>query len=79
MNTLAEPAVTPDPAPAATADALSADERRTITRQIALALLAGGLLVLSFAWRALSSGSDTLAQLLAALASLIVAGPVFAS
>ncbi|KVK84463.1 metal-transporting ATPase [Burkholderia cepacia] len=78
MNTLAEPAVTPDSAPVATAYALSADERRTITRQIALALLAGGLLVLSFAWRTLASGGDTLAQLLAALASLIVAGPVFA-
>lgn len=79
MNTLVEPADAPDPAPAATAYALSADERRTITRQIALALLAGGLLVLSFAWHTLASGSDTLAQLLAALASLIVAGPVFAS
>ncbi|RQU97839.1 cation-transporting P-type ATPase, partial [Burkholderia cenocepacia] len=79
MNMLAEPVATPEPAASATAYALSADERRTITRQIALALLAGGLLVLSFAWRTLASGSDTLAQLLAALASLIVAGPVFAS
>ncbi|WP_263315876.1 heavy metal translocating P-type ATPase [Burkholderia contaminans] len=80
MNSLAEPATQSDAAPAgATAYALSTDERRTITRQIALALLAGGLLVLSFAWRMLSAGGDTLAQLLAALASLIVAGPVFAS
>ncbi|WP_420212385.1 heavy metal translocating P-type ATPase [Burkholderia aenigmatica] len=80
MNSLAEPATQPDAAPAGTtAYALSSDERHTITRQIALALLAGGLLVLSFAWRMLSAGGDTLAQLLAALASLIVAGPVFAS
>ncbi|VWL88689.1 heavy metal translocating P-type ATPase [Burkholderia lata] len=80
MNSLAEPATQPDTAPAGkTAYALSSDERRTITRQIALALLAGGLLVLSFAWRMLAGGGDTLAQLLAALASLIVAGPVFAS
>ncbi|MGF6265971.1 Cd2+/Zn2+-exporting ATPase [Paraburkholderia youngii] len=80
MNSLAEPATQPDAAPArTTAYALSSDERRTITGQIALALLAGGLLVLSFAWRMLSGGGETLAQLLAALASLIVAGPVFAS
>ncbi|MGF6478628.1 heavy metal translocating P-type ATPase [Paraburkholderia sp. JPY419] len=80
MNSLAEPATQPDAAPAGTtAYALSSDERRTITGQIALALLAGGLLVLSFAWRMLSGGGETLAQLLAALASLIVAGPVFAS
>lgn len=80
MNSLADPAVQPDAAPAgAPAYVLSSDERRTITRQIALALLAGGLLVLSFAWRMLSAGGETLAQLLAALASLIVAGPVFAS
>ncbi|AIO32109.1 cadmium-translocating P-type ATPase [Burkholderia cenocepacia] len=87
MNPLAEtstrPAATTAPvgatAPAPAVYALSTDERRTITRQIALALLAGGLLVLSFAWRTLSAGGETLAQMLAALASLIVAGPVFAS
>ncbi|CAN0620804.1 Heavy metal translocating P-type ATPase [Burkholderia multivorans] len=60
-------------------NALSTTERRTITRQVALALLAGGLLVLSLAWRYRSAGGEPLAQLLAGLASLVVAGPVFAS
>jgi len=60
-------------------NALSATERRTITRQVALALLAGGLLVLSLAWRYGSPAGEPLAQVLAGLASLVVAGPVFAS
>ncbi|WP_322095263.1 cation-translocating P-type ATPase [Paraburkholderia bannensis] len=62
--------------------ALSAAERRAITRHTLLALLAGGLLLLSLAWPWLSPagarGDATLAQLLAAAASLVVAPPVFA-
>ncbi|MFL9871915.1 heavy metal translocating P-type ATPase [Paraburkholderia megapolitana] len=58
--------------------ALSAAERRAVTRQIALALLAGGLLVLSLAWRYLVPDGAQLAEILAGLASLLVAGPVFA-
>jgi Zn2+/Cd2+-exporting ATPase len=63
--------------------AMSAAERRAITRHTLLALVAGGLLVLSFAWPWLwptaALGGTTLAQLLAAAASLVVAPPVFAS
>jgi heavy metal translocating P-type ATPase len=69
-------AVEPPDEPAITM--LSAPEQRAVTRQIALALLAGGLLVLSFAWRYFVSGGETLAQVLAGLASLVVAVPVFA-
>ena len=58
--------------------ALSATERRVVTRQIALALLAGGLLALSLAWRYFAPGGAQLAEVLAGLASLLVAGPVFA-
>jgi Zn2+/Cd2+-exporting ATPase len=58
--------------------ALSAAERRTITRQVGLALAASGLLALSFAWRYLASDGAQLAEVLAAMASLLVAGPVFA-
>ncbi|MGH8782534.1 heavy metal translocating P-type ATPase [Paraburkholderia sp.] len=63
--------------------ALSATERRTVTRQIALALLAGGLLVLSLGWRYFgpdsgTAGGSQVAEVLAGLASLLVAGPVFA-
>ncbi|WP_322048978.1 heavy metal translocating P-type ATPase [Paraburkholderia sp. J67] len=65
-----------------TAHAMSAAERRAITRHTLLALLAGGLLLLSLAWPWLSPagarGDATVAQLLAAAASLIVAPPVFA-
>ncbi|PLZ00330.1 heavy metal translocating P-type ATPase [Burkholderia sp. WAC0059] len=61
---------------------MSADERRAITRQTALALFALGLLGLSFVWPWLVSrsapGVATLAQLLAGAASLVVAPPVFA-
>ncbi|RAS34447.1 P-type E1-E2 ATPase/heavy metal translocating P-type ATPase [Paraburkholderia bryophila] len=57
---------------------LSAAEQRTVTRQIALALLAGGLLILSTAWHAFAPADEALSQVLAGLASLIVAGPVFA-
>lgn len=62
--------------------AMSAAERRAITRHTLLALIAGGLLLLSLAWSwlwpAAARGSATLAQLLAAAASLVVAPPVFA-
>jgi Zn2+/Cd2+-exporting ATPase len=58
--------------------ALSATERRIVTRQIALALLAGGLLALSLAWCYFAPGGAQLAEVLAGLASLLVAGPVFA-
>ncbi len=62
--------------------ALSAAERRAITRHTLLGLLAGGLLLLSLAWPWLSPagarGDATVAQLLAAAASLVVAPPVFA-
>lgn len=58
--------------------ALSADKRRIVTRQITLALLAGALLVLSLAERHFTSADQQLAEVLAALASLLIAGPVFA-
>ncbi|WP_321787975.1 heavy metal translocating P-type ATPase [Paraburkholderia sp. J94] len=58
--------------------AMSAEERRAITRHTLLALIAGGLLMLSLAWPHLVQGDATLAQLLAAAASLVVAPPVFA-
>jgi Zn2+/Cd2+-exporting ATPase len=71
-----------DAAPAHSHDnsaiALSAAERRTVTRQVGLALVASGLLALSFAWRYLASDGVQLAEVLAAIASLLVAGPVFA-
>ena len=63
-----------EPAPIA----LSEHERRTATRQIALALAAAGLLALSMAWRYLTRDGQPLSELLAGLASLLVAGPVFA-
>jgi Zn2+/Cd2+-exporting ATPase len=76
-------AIAPSPDYGRPAIALSTSERRAITRQIALALLAGGLLVLSFAWRHVIPGARTpggaqLADVLAGIASLCVAGPVFA-
>src|SRR5258708_11355388 len=57
---------------------LSATEQRGVTRQVALALLAGGLLILSTAWHTFAPADEALAQVLAGLASLVVAGPVFA-
>lgn len=57
--------------------ALSEDERLAVTRQIALALGAAGLLVLSMAWRYLAHDGEPLSELLAGAASLLVAGPVF--
>ncbi|MBN3809979.1 heavy metal translocating P-type ATPase [Paraburkholderia sp. Ac-20347] len=58
--------------------AMSAEERRAITRHTLLALISGGLLLLSLAWPHLVQGDATLAQLLAAAASIVVAPPVFA-
>lgn len=58
--------------------ALSDGERRAVTRQIALALGAASLLVLSMAWRYLAHDGGPLSDLLAGAASLLVAGPVFA-
>ena len=58
---------------------LSDSERRVITRDIALALLAGGLLLLSLAWSELVSDGAELAEMIAGAASLLVAGPVFKS
>ncbi|MFM0152025.1 heavy metal translocating P-type ATPase [Paraburkholderia sediminicola] len=57
---------------------LSASEQRGVTQQVALALLAGGLLILSTAWHYSAPADEVLAQVLAGLASLVVAGPVFA-
>ncbi|MDE1004774.1 MAG: cation-transporting P-type ATPase, partial [Paraburkholderia fungorum] len=57
---------------------LSAAEQRGVTRQVALALLAGALLILSTAWHYFDPADEALAQVLAGLASLVVAGPVFA-
>lgn len=59
--------------------ALAPAERRAISRRIVLALTAAGLLLLSFAWRVIPSQGPALADVLAGLASLLVAGPVFAS
>lgn len=59
--------------------ALAPAERSAITRRIALALAAGGLLALSLAWRFVPSQGAALASVLAGLASLLVAGPVFAN
>jgi Zn2+/Cd2+-exporting ATPase len=64
-----------DPAPGI---ALAPAERRAISRRIVLALAAGGLLLLSLAWRFLTSQGPALADILAGLASVLVAGPVFA-
>jgi cation transport ATPase len=57
--------------------ALSEHERQAATRQIALALTAAGLLGLSMAWRYCVDGGQPLSDVLAGLASLLVAGPVF--
>jgi Cd2+/Zn2+-exporting ATPase len=67
-----------DDAPQTPAVALSLSEQRAVTRQIALALVAGGLLVLSTGWYYFVPADDVIAQVLAGLASLVVAGPVFA-
>jgi Zn2+/Cd2+-exporting ATPase len=58
------------------ASALSLSEQRAVTRQIALALLAGGLLLLSTVWHLFAIADEAIAQALAGLASLVVAGPV---
>ncbi len=58
--------------------ALAPAERRAISRRILLALVAAGLLVLSLVWRFVPSQGPALADILAGLASVLVAGPVFA-
>ncbi len=58
---------------------LAPAERGEITRRIALALAAGGLLALSLAWRFVPSQGSAVASVLAGLASLLVAGPVFSN
>jgi Zn2+/Cd2+-exporting ATPase len=65
----------PQPGPSL---AMSEAERRAITRHTLLALVAGGLLLLALVWPHVVPGDATLAQLLAAAASLVVAPPVFA-
>jgi Cd2+/Zn2+-exporting ATPase len=55
---------------------LSGPERRAISRDVALAMLAGGLLLLAIAWRYLIPGGARLSDLIAGLASLLVAPPV---
>ncbi|WP_244283979.1 heavy metal translocating P-type ATPase [Paraburkholderia caballeronis] len=57
---------------------LAPAERRAISRRIVLALAAAGLLLLSLVWRVVTSQGPALADLLAGLASVLVAGPVFA-
>jgi Zn2+/Cd2+-exporting ATPase len=57
---------------------LTAGEQRAVTRRIALALAAGGLLILSWFWRVCALGNGTLSDVLAGFASLIVAPSVFA-
>ncbi|PTB16992.1 heavy metal translocating P-type ATPase [Trinickia symbiotica] len=76
VERVAEQAAPPEKVPSI---ALSATERRAVTRRIALALIAGGLLALSFAWEYMGGMQEPLSPVLAGLASLIVAGPVLAS
>jgi Zn2+/Cd2+-exporting ATPase len=78
-STLGRAAVHTAPSSEAPSIALSAAERRAVTRQIALALIAGGLLALSVVWTYFGEAGEPLSQVLAGLASLIVAGPVFTS
>ncbi|WP_322032052.1 cation-translocating P-type ATPase [Paraburkholderia sp. J76] len=59
--------------------ALAPAERRAISRRIALALAAAGLLILSFAWRYVPGQAGEFPEVLAGVASVLVAGPVFAS
>ncbi|WP_433706222.1 heavy metal translocating P-type ATPase [Paraburkholderia sacchari] len=58
--------------------ALAPAERRAISRRIVLALAAAALLLLSCGWRLFPAQGTALADVLAGLASLLVAGPVFA-
>ncbi|MGC4011262.1 MAG: heavy metal translocating P-type ATPase [Pseudomonas sp.] len=58
---------------------LSAGERRRAARQLTLAMLALGLLVLGLIWRWLAPEQEGVAQLLLGIASLMVAIPVLQS
>lgn len=58
---------------------LSAGERSRAARQLTLAMLALGLLVLGFIWRWLAPEQEGVAQLLLGIASLMVAIPVLQS
>ncbi|WP_322044417.1 cation-translocating P-type ATPase [Paraburkholderia sp. J67] len=58
--------------------ALAPEERAAISRRIVLALAAAGLLLLSLLCRYVTVQGAPLADVLAGLASLLVAGPVFA-
>lgn len=78
-STLRRAAVPAGPSSEAPSIALSAAEQRAVTRQIALALIAGKLLALSVVWTYFGEAGEPLSQVLAGLASLIVAGPVFTS
>ncbi len=78
-STLKRAAAQVAPSSEAPSIALSAAEQRVVTRQIALALIAGGLLALSVVWSYFGEAGEPLSQVLAGLASLIVAGPVFTS
>lgn len=55
---------------------LTAEERRGAGRQLVLAMLALGLLGLSWAWRVLAPSQEGIAQLLIGAAALLVALPV---
>ncbi|WP_321844869.1 heavy metal translocating P-type ATPase [Paraburkholderia bannensis] len=58
--------------------ALAPEERAAISRRIVLALAAAGLLLLSLGCRYFTAQGAQVADVLAGLASLLVAGPVFA-
>lgn len=62
-----------------TSGLLSADERRSAARQLSLAMLALGLLVLGLIWRWLAPAQAGVTQLLLGVASLLVAIPVLRS
>jgi Cd2+/Zn2+-exporting ATPase len=55
---------------------LSESERRKISFDVALAMFAGGLLLLAVVWRYLVPGSARLSELVAGMASLLVVPPV---
>ena len=66
-------------APSAPRGLLARGERLVLAVQLTLAMLAAGVLCLAFAWRLLAPGQDAVADLLAGLAALLVAGPVLAA
>lgn len=58
---------------------LTGDEKRLAARQLLLAMMAGGLLLLGLAWRWWAPEQDSIGQLLLGAASLLVAIPVLGS